>query len=361
MDRRWQIDPDITRAHTLPGWAYADPELYAAARERIFARTWQLLGDTELLREPGSVYPTPFLAGCLDEPLLFTRAGAELHCVSNVCTHRGNLVCDKAGKEPYLRCRYHGRRFELDGRFASMPEFKEVRDFPTARDDLAKVPFGRWRNLLFASLSPAFPLEELVAPMEARVGFLPIEKAVRLPERCRDYSVAASWALYCDNYLEGFHIPFVHAGLNRVIDYGDYRTELFPHASLQVGTSKKPEDCFELPRSSPDFGQPIAAYYFWLFPNLMMNFYPWGLSVNIVKPQGPDRCLVTYITYVWDEARLDKGAGSGLDTVEHEDEEVVESVQRGVRSRLYDRGRYSPTREQGVHHFHRMLTQYLHA
>jgi choline monooxygenase len=168
--------------------------------------------------------------------------------------------------------------------------------------------------------------------------------------------VRASWALYVDNYLEGFHIPYVHAGLNRVVEYETYRTELLPAGVLQVGLAKGPEDAFTLPPSSPDGGQPIAAYYFWLFPNTMMNVYPWGLSINIVKPTAVDRTKVTYWTYVWDESRRDRGAGAGLDKVEHEDEEVVEAVQRGVRSRLYDRGRYSPTREQGVHHFHRLLT-----
>ena len=99
----------------------------------------------------------------------------------------------------------------------------------------------------------------------------------------------------------------------------------------------------------------MAAWYFWLFPNLMLNFYPWGLSLNVVMPAGVDAMRVHYRAYVLDEARRERGAGSGLDRVEHEDEAIVESVQRGIHSRLYRRGRYSPTRETGVHHFHRLL------
>src|SRR5205823_4639748 len=117
------------------------------------------------------------------------------------------------------------------------------------------------------------------------------------------------------------------------------------------------EEAFDVPASSPDFGKRIAAYYYWLFPNMMFNFYPWGLSINIVKPLSVDRTRISYLTYVSDRAKLeaDGGAGAGLDRVEREDEAIVEAVQRGVRSRFYDRGRYSPTREQGVHYFHRLL------
>ena len=103
-----------------------------------------------------------------------------------------------------------------------------------------------------------------------------------------------------------------------------------------------------------------AARYWWVFLNLMLSVYPWGISVNVVQPQAIDRTRVLFRSFVWDESHLDKGAGSGLDRVEAEDEAIVEAVARGVRSRLYGRGRYSPTRERGVHHFHRLLAEFLH-
>jgi choline monooxygenase len=148
--------------------------------------------------------------------------------------------------------------------------------------------------------------------------------------------------------------------LNAVIDYGEYATELFfPYSSLQLGLAKTNENCFDLPQSSPDYGKNVAAYYFWVFPNMMFNFYPWGLSVNVVEPVAVDECSVRFYSYVWDESKLDKGAGSGLDKVEAEDEEIVENVQRGIRSRFYKHGRYSVTRELGTHHFHRLLAEFI--
>jgi choline monooxygenase len=356
----WTLDADIRSASTLPSEVYRDPSWFERAREAVFARSWQWIADTDAVRVPGQVFPVTLLEGLLDEPLLLTRDAADrLHCLSNVCTHRGTVLCEAAAVLPALRCRYHGRRFALDGRFQSMPGFEGALGFPSDSDHLPKVPFGTWGKFLFASLDPAVPLAEVVAEMDARIGWLPLGEARFDPTRSRDYLVRASWALYCDNYLEGLHIPFVHAGLAQALDYGSYSTELFPWGSLQLGIAAGGEDAFELPPGSPDAGSRVAAYYYWLFPNTLINVYPWGTSVNVVRPLAPDRTKVSFLSYVWDPGRLDQGAGAGLDRVEREDEAVVESVQRGVRSRIYRRGRYSPTREQGVHHFHRLLERFL--
>jgi choline monooxygenase len=327
-------------------------------RDRVFARSWQWAGDLSHASTPGHAVPRTLLPGCLDEPVLLSRDATDrVRCLSNVCTHRGTVLldCEHTGTAP-LRCRYHGRRFDLDGRFLSMPEFEGVAGFPSKADDLRELPLASWGPLRFTSLDPAIPFERWIAPVIERAGWIDLAGAAFDPSRSREWDVKANWALYCDNYLEGFHVPFVHAGLAGVVDYGSYRTELFEHGSLQVGFANPAEDAFDPPASSKDHGTRVAAYWFWLFPNLMLNFYPWGLSVNVVQPVAPDRCKVLFFSYVKDASRLGQGAGGDLDRVEREDEEVVEAVQRGVRSRLYDRGRYSPTREQGVHHFHRLLT-----
>jgi choline monooxygenase len=353
---RFDIDPDIRKAQTLPAPVYADPSIFQALKRNVFARSWQIAADLESVRVPGQVVPVTLLDGLLDEPLLFTRDGDDrLHCLSNVCTHRGTVLVEGACNEKSLRCRYHGRRFGLDGTFQYMPEFDQAVGFPSPADNLPAIPFGAWGPMLFASLDPEMPLEKTLEPVTHRIGSLPVDALRPDPARSRDYLVRANWALYCDNYLEGFHIPFVHAALNAAIDQSTYTTELFERASLQLALARPGEDCFDLPASSPDHGRRVAAYYFWIFPNTMLNFYPWGLSANIVKPLSPDLSRVSYLTWIWDVSRLDRGAGSGLDRVEREDEAVVEAVQRGIRSASYVRGRYSPTRETGVHHFHRLL------
>lgn len=358
---RFCVHQDIAQAETIESGFYTNPTVFDRTKSAIFAKSWQFIGSVEeLAKVPGSVHPLTLLEGCLDEPILVTRDMEDrLHCVSNVCTHRGMLVCESPGNERFLRCRYHGRRFGLDGAFQSMPEFEAVCGFPTERDSLPKVAMEAWGPFQFASLSPAASLAEVLAPIQERLGWLPLHEFRFDPSRSRDYAVKAHWALYVDNYLEGFHIPFIHAALNQAIDYESYTTHLYPWCNLQLAVAKGDETAFDLPVNSPDHGRRIAAYYYWVFPNLMLNFYPWGLSVNVLRPQGPDRTKISFLPYVWKEHLRGSGASADLDRVEREDEVVVEAVQRGLRSRLYDRGRYSVAREQCVHHFHRLLSSAL--
>lgn len=354
------IDPDIRSARTLPAWVYRDRDVFDRAGDRVFARSWQIIADREDVRLPQTAHPCTFLDPLIDEPLLITRDDDDrLRCLSNVCTHRGAVVINAPCKAAHLRCPYHGRRFALDGTFQSMPEFEQTADFPSERDNLVSLNLREWGPFALAALDPAAPFDDVFGEMMNLLEWYPFDHCRFDPNRSRDYLVQANWALYCDNYLEGFHIPFVHSGLAAVINYDEYRTELFPWSNVQIGVSRGSESLLDIPADSPHAGQQIAAYYFWVFPNLMFNVYPWGLSVNIVRPIAPDRTKISFRTYVHDESTLDQGAGAELDRVEREDEVIVESVQRGIHSRVYDRGRYSPTREQGVHHFHRLLTQTL--
>lgn len=355
---RFFVDPDISVARTLDTSFYHDETVFEACREKLFATSWQFIGTKELASGPGALYPFTLLEKYLDEPLLLSRDKEDkLRLLSNVCTHRGNILVDKACRQSNIRCRYHGRQFGLDGKFMTMPEFREVKDFPSGDDDLKALPIFEWGNWIFASLNPVQSPAVFFDDMARRVSWMPLQDFEYRPDLSREFHVNAHWALYCENYLEGFHIPFVHAGLNAVLDFGNYETELyFPYSSLQIGLAKSPSDSFTLPESSPDYGQHIAAYYFWVFPNMMFNFYPWGLSVNVVEPISTNESKVRFYSYVWDEVKLDKGAGAGLDKVEKEDEEIVENVQKGVRSRFYRHGRYSVSREKGTHHFHRIIS-----
>ena len=354
------IDENIAKASTIDTSYYTGTQYFELSKERIFANSWQYIGDTDQVSDKGSAYPFILLEHYLDEPLVVVRDNdGAIICLSNVCTHRGNLVVYEPCKLLQLRCKYHGRAFSLDGKFLSMPEFKEVENFPAEEDNLHKLPPFQWGKLLFTSINSKISAVQFMGEMMDRISWYPMDKLVRRSDLCKDYHVNANWALYCENYLEGFHIPFVHGGLNQALDFGEYKTEVFQYCNLQLGIGKKGEDCFVLPETSKDYGQDIAAYYFWVFPNMMFNFYPWGLSVNLVQPTKVDECKVSFITYVLDESLLNTGAGSGLDTVELEDEEIVNHVQKGIHSRFYKHGRYSVKREQGTHHFHRLIASFL--
>jgi choline monooxygenase len=366
------VDPDIRRARTIDPRVFGDPAVHRALLQGPFARSWQLVRLGDPASDPATTAAGfTLLPGALDEPLVWTRerpagdaAAAPERILSNVCTHRANLVVDepRAGARAHrgreLVCGYHGRRFGLDGRFRSMPAFEETLDFPCERDDLPELELARLGPLRFTRLARGISFDVWSAPLAALLREFDGEALVFAPERTRDYDVDASWALYVENYLEGFHVPFVHKGLDTVLDPGTYRTELFAHAVRQVGVARPGSSEPTMRRANEPN---VAGDYLWLWPNLMVNAYPWGISANLVEPTSPATCRVRYLSWVARPELLDRGAGAGLDTVEHEDEGVVERVQRGVRARLYRRGRFSPTREQGPHWFERLLARELEA
>lgn len=341
---------------------YCSNENYATAKEKIFAKTWHYIGAKSEYAENNYLYPVKLLENCLDEPLLLSSdSEGNKKLISNVCTHRGFILVEEPVAAGTIRCRYHGRCFEPGGRFVSMPEFEDAENFPTRMDDLATAKLEEWHGFYFASLFAEISLAELFKGIDERLSFFPFKELKYKPELSKNYFIQANWALYCDNYLEGFHIPFVHKSLNKVIDYNHYETLLFDYCNLQIGIARGDEMTFNLPANSPDFGKKVAAYYYWIFPNMMMNFYPWGLSLNIIRPQAVDKTEISFLTFVADEEKYNRGAGSDLNRVEMEDEEVVESVQKGLRSRLYSRGRYSPKMEKGVHHFHLLMQDFMSA
>ncbi len=354
----FSINSDITQASTLPTSFYKDHGIYERCKEEVFASSWQFVGDEGIL-DAHSNYPFKLLPELLEEPLLLTKANGSIRCLSNVCTHRGNILVSSPDNSKQLVCRYHGRKFDREGKFLSMPQFDEAKDFPSECDHLTQVPLHQWEQFLFASLQPKFSFDSVIAAMEERIGFLPLEKFNFSQANSKTYEIKAHWALYCDNYLEGFHIPFVHHDLNDAVSYQEYETVVYDYCNVQIATAKDGTEAFSLPKGHIDYGRDIAAYYFWIFPNMMFNFYPWGLSINLVSPLAIDKTKVSFLGYVFDQSKIENSAGELLDKVEMEDEEVVESVQSGIKSRFYEKGRFSPQMEKGVHHFHCLIDEFL--
>ncbi|MEQ1604915.1 MAG: SRPBCC family protein [Pyrinomonadaceae bacterium] len=335
----FEVDPDIKKARTLSSEFYTDERYFELSKESIFSKAWHFLGHKD---EFSGLRPVTILPGFLDEPVLLVKNDEAVSCLSNVCTHRGKILVGDPCEANLIRCGYHGRRFSLDGKFLSMPEFEGVENFPCDSDDLKQHASAEKDGFMFASVDPVDPFDVFVD--DAFSSFENFETAgIKLTSK-RDYEINAHWALYCENYLEGFHIPYVHQALNAIVDYGTYATDTFRYSSLQTGC---------------DDAGAVAARYLFIFPNLMLNYYPWGVSVNVVRPVSPSKTVVEFYTYVRDESLIDKGAGANLHGVEMEDEAVVESVQKGIRSRFYSHGRYSPSREQGTHHFHRLIAEFL--
>lgn len=348
------INPDIRTSSTISSDLYKDLNWFEKLKEKVFAQSWQFVCDTKMLANNNDIFPYRFLDSFIEEPLILINRNNNYFSYSNVCTHRGNLLIKNPGNYNQIQCAYHGRRFDLDGNFIHMPSTEGMLNFPCSDDNLVKIPSQKIGPLIFNSLNPAFDLNQIVNNITSKIEDYSINDFKFFEEYSQDYLVQANWALYCDNYLEGFHIPFIHPGLNQEIDAHNYEVSTGDNYVLQTAYAKKGGISFKNSNG-------IAAYYLWVFPNIMFNFYPWGLSLNLVKPIKTDLTKVSFRTYIANESLYGLGAGSDLDKVEREDQNIVEQVQKGVQSRFYKKGRFSPSKEKGVHAFHLMLEKFLNA
>jgi choline monooxygenase len=352
-----EIDECLSRASTLPARWYTDPAALLRENEALFARTWQLAGRATQLEEPGD-YFTLDVAG---EPLIVVReTERRLRALSAVCRHRAGPVARGAGHRSSFQCGYHGWTYGLDGRLLATPEFEAVEAFDRTSVRLPEARVGTWGPFVFVNLDEqAPPLEEWMPEVFSRASALPLQR-MRLVER-RDYVVACNWKVYVDNYLEGYHIPIVHPALFRELDYASYRTETFEHVSLQLSPLRRGGENRHYAAPEEQAGE---ALYFWVFPNLALNLYPDSVSTNLIVPLGPEKTLTIFEWFLTDPGQAAdreavRKAVDFSDAIQREDIAICEAVQRGLRSRTYDRGRFSVRRENGVHHFHRLLARFL--
>src|SRR5580692_10931667 len=218
------IDPAIARSWTLPARAYFDPALHEAEKQRIFSRTWQVIGHIDQVRNAGDYFTTELVG----EPLLIVRdSGGKLRGFYNVCRHRAGPPAEGCGSRKLFRCGYHGWTYGLDGSLLSATEIEGVEGFRPEDFALVPVQVEEWFNFIFVNLNKdSRPLRESLGELPKQAERFHFA-GMKLFER-RTYDMKCNWKTYVDNYLEGYHLPSVHPGLNRELDYNAYVVE--PHA-----------------------------------------------------------------------------------------------------------------------------------
>jgi choline monooxygenase len=220
-----------------------------------------------------------------------------------------------------------------------------------------------WGPFVFANLDPhAAPLADTLGAILPETAHIPLAD-MRLVER-RDYVINCNWKVYVDNYLEGYHVPIAHPGLYREIDYANYRVETHRLYSKQIAPLR-PSAGDGAGRRYAELGADEEVLYYWIFPNFMVNIYPDNMSSNLILPLGPDQTLTVFEWFFHEQGGGPAWEGvqqavAFSDEIQQEDIVICEAVQRGLHSRVYDQGRFSVQRENGVHHFHGLVYEYLH-
>lgn len=338
----------LAQAETIPSDWYHSKSIYELEKEALFSSHWQLACHKNELSEPGDVY-TLEVAG---NPLLLVRESEDkINAFYNVCKHRGGAVAVKKGTTSVLQCQYHGWTYLLDGSLRGVPHFRKVELFDKKDFGLKPVTCQNWEDLLFVCLDDdIFPVDAMLEGISETIsptdlgGFQFVEQ--------QTYHINCNWKVYVDNFLEGYHIPIVHPELAKLLDYGKYETETSEWYSLQHSPFKDENNLYNSSNG--------RAYYYYIFPNMMMNILPGRLQTNIIRPLSPTHTEVVFNYYYRDPGDLEvqqliKDDIAYSHDIQQEDIEICELVQKGLQSRAYDKGRFSVEREKGVYHFQSLL------
>jgi choline monooxygenase len=352
----YQPDLPLEHAWTIPASWYVTPELMELERRAVFARSWQLAGRADNVRAPGQYVSCLLPSG---DPVIVVRgADGVLRGFFNVCRHHAAaVVSDHEGTAQHLRCPYHGWTYSLQGDLKGAPEFAGVCGFDPAANGLVPVQVGLWEKWIFVKIDAGGPaLDVFLGPdLQGGVQRLNLEDLHWFEQR--RYTLDCNWKVFVDNYLDGgYHVPHLHKGLNSVLEYSRYAIELGERFCLQ--SSPMVNEGADSRTGAVRGGD--CAYYYWIYPNFMINCYQGTMDTNLVIPQGVDKTDVIFDFYfsdVSEAARARNAASIAVsEQIQDEDVGICRSVQRGLQSRAYTAGRLSVRREKGEQLFHRLLS-----
>ncbi len=344
----------IENAWLPPSSWYTEPGVFEVERDTVFKNNWLIAAREDQLLNPGD-----FVAGRVaNEPYVVVRGeDGTLRAFYNVCRHHAAQVMIGEGCTDSLVCPYHGWTYALDGKLTSAPELGGVRDFDRDCFGLTPMRVAEWGPFVFICMAdePESLADELTV-LSTRLDDMNMH-GLHFVER-RSYTLKCNWKVYVDNYLDGgYHVASLHKGLASQLDLSSYRTEIFDRYSIQSGAGAGVGN----DGVDGDFAERIGdrVLYAWLYPNVMINRYGPMMDTNWVLPRGHDVTEVVFDYYFiqalgGDPEFVKKSLGAS-DVVQQEDIDICESVQTGLESSSYNKGRYSVKREMGEHHFHRLL------
>ncbi len=344
----------LNSALTIPGPWYTDEGVAELERKTVFSRTWQMVGRAEQVAAPGQ-YITAEVAG---EPVLVVRGqDSKLRGFFNVCRHHAAAVMtEPCGTAARLQCPYHGWTYGLDGSLKGVPDFDGVESFDRKKNGLVPLTVDFWEKFVFVHLDPdPLPLTEYLGDMVAQFKSLGLDQ-LHFAGR-REWVIDCNWKVFVDNYLDGgYHVPYLHKGLNSILSYANYIITNGARFCLQ----SSPIDAAggEAEKMTASVRQGRALYY-WLYPNFMLNWYEGYLDTNLVLPLALDKMKVVFEFYFNDVGQsAEEKNRKSMDVserIQDEDHSICVSVQRGLKSRAYGAGRLSVRREAGENLFHKLL------
>ncbi|KAF5206858.1 Choline monooxygenase protein [Thalictrum thalictroides] len=361
-----EFNPEIRieEAETPPRSWYTDPSFHHLELNRVFYRGWQAVGFTEQIKNRHD-----FFTGRLGsvQYVVCRDAIGKVHAFHNVCRHHASLLASGSGQKSCFVCPYHGWTYGLDGKLLKATRISEIQNFNVNEFGLVPVQVAIWGPFILINID-----KDTQPQQQARSKIVEDEWLGTCSELLRtngidsslsfvcrsEYTIDCNWKVFCDNYLDGgYHVPYAHTGLASGLKLESYSTTMFEKVSVQIceGGSRENEGIYDRLGSK--------AIYAFIYPNFMINRYgPW-MDTNLVLPLGPNKCQVIFDYFLEPSLKDDKAfiekSLEDSEKVQIEDIALCEGVQKGLESPAYCTGRYAPTVEKAMHHFHCLLAENL--
>jgi choline monooxygenase len=369
----------VQLAHTLNPETYRSAEYHELEKEKIFGNSWVCVGYTSQVKEPGDL----FVANVGDQSIIVVRdTKKHLHAFYNVCRHRGSRLVENDQKCTMIRCPYHAWGYGLDGTLMGTPYFKgldvpleerkyfdtsEVMDFSKQDYGLLPVKIDTWGCFIFANLSPdAKSLSEYLGDLPERYGNFPLDELEVVSRK--QYEVQSNWKLIAENFMEYYHLPWVHPELATVSGVTEHHRQQGPGMYTGMDTSPLTQNpssplSAELP-TMPGLGaiESHSAYWIYLFPNLALFLLPNHLFTLLIRPDGIGKTVESADLLVHPGVYKGENASEKLkaiydywDMVNRQDILAVERVYAGLKTKAYPGGRMCYRFEEPIHRFQNMV------
>ena len=353
-------DSVAARSASIGADCYIGADYLEVEREQIFRRSWQYLCHEEALREPGS-YVT---ASIQDRSVVAVRGGdGALRAFYNVCKHRGHELLKGTGTTRLITCPYHAWVYDLRGRLHRARRSELIENFDPDRIVLTPVRVEVFCHLVFVNLDPRTPpLAEQAEGLAGEVTrYAPDLGALTFAHRLT-YTVRANWKAVVDNFLECYHCPVAHRDFVSLVEMDTYKVATHGlWSSHMARAGRRQNQAYGVADASVT---DHAVWYLW--PNTTLMRYPGRGNFMVWRfvPTGPERTYEEF-DFFFESA---PPTGEEMEAIrfidevlQPEDIGLVESVQRGMRTPAFERGRYlvdpagSGLSEHAVHHFHGMV------
>ena len=371
------VNKPISKAHGLPNECYTNKDYTLIERKKLFEDKWVAIGVASSLPEIGDSKPFDLLG----LPLLIVRNKKnKIKVFHNVCSHRGVKLVNKPGKiKNVIRCPYHSWSYSYDGDLVATPHLGGMnkhthQDFHKQDNNLKEVRSFVWLDLIMINVNNnEIPFDEYIKPLSMRWGKFWPDKDRELIKHADDFGyfkleAKCNWKFAIENYCESYHLPWVHPGLNSYSKIEDhYHIQGLPNRFAGQGTVVynpilKGKIKFPTFPNWPKNKENIAEYVA-LFPNVMLGIHKDHYYAYWLEPISNEFTLEHMeIYYVGDQAASSKKFQSLRkqnhklwEDIQKEDVDIIQGMQVGRNSPVYNGGNFSPVMDNPTHHFHKWV------